>query len=65
MVERGHYDGVSTDELVSYEFAKVRRLYVELGIPDRAAIEYFDGPHRINGVGTFEFLHQHLNWPKR
>jgi cephalosporin-C deacetylase-like acetyl esterase len=65
MVERGHYDGVGTDEWVSYEFAKVRRLYTQLGIPERAAIEYFDGPHTINGQGTFDFLHTHLNWPKR
>ena len=36
-----------------------------LGIPDRTTIEYFDGPHTINGVGTFEFLHRHLNWPQR
>jgi cephalosporin-C deacetylase-like acetyl esterase len=64
MVERGHYDGVGTDEWVSYEYAKVRRLYSELGIPERTAIEYFDGPHTINGVGTFDFLHRHLNWPK-
>jgi cephalosporin-C deacetylase-like acetyl esterase len=65
MVERGHFDAVGTDEWVAYEFAKVRRLYMELGIPERAAIEYFDGPHRINGIGTFDFLHQHLDWPKR
>jgi dienelactone hydrolase len=65
MVERGHYDGVGTDEWVSYEYAKVRRLYTQLGIPERTAIEYFDGPHTINGQGTFDFLHQQLNWPKR
>lgn len=65
MVERGHSDGVGADEWVSYEYAKVRRLYTRLGIPERTAIEYFDGPHTINGAGTFEFLHRHLNWPKR
>ena len=26
--------------------------------------EYFDGPHMIHGVGTFKFLHRHLNWPE-
>jgi putative membrane-bound dehydrogenase-like protein len=56
MVERGHKDGVAPDEWVAYEFAKVKRLYVDLGIPDRAEIEYFNGPHKINGVGTFAFL---------
>jgi cephalosporin-C deacetylase-like acetyl esterase len=64
MVERGHDDGVAPDEWVAYEFAKVRRLYAKLGIADRTEIEFFNGPHTINGVGTFEFLHRHLNWPK-
>ena len=63
MVERGHNDGVAPDEWVAYEFAKVRRLYDTLGIGDRTAIEFFNGPHTINGVGTFEFLEKHLNWP--
>jgi dienelactone hydrolase len=64
MVERGHDDGVAPDEWVAYEYAKVRRLYDKLGIGDRTEIEFFNGPHTINGVGTFEFLHRHLNWPK-
>ncbi len=63
MVERGHDDGVGIDEWVAYEYAKVRRLYDQLGIGDRTAIEFFNGPHTINGAGTFEFLHKHLNWP--
>src|SRR5437868_12532370 len=57
MVERGIYDGVAPDEWVAYEYAKVRNLYAALRIPDRTAIEFFDGPHTINGVGTFQFLH--------
>jgi dienelactone hydrolase len=64
MVERGHDDGVAPDEWVAHEFARVRRLYAKLGIGDRTEIEFFNGPHTINGVGTFEFLHRHLNWPK-
>lgn len=63
MVERGHQDGVALDEWVAYEYAKVRRLYDQLGIGDRTAIEFFNGPHTIYGVGTFEFLHKHLAWP--
>ena len=64
MVERGHFDGVGTDEWVAYEYAKVRNLYAaRLKIPERTEIEWFDGPHTINGAGTFEFLHRHLNWP--
>ena len=65
MVERGHDDGVGIDEWVSFEFAKIRRFYNKAGIGDRAEIEYFNGPHTINGQGTYEFLHKHLNWPKR
>ena len=64
MVERGHFDGVGPDEWVAYEFAKVRHLYqAKLGIGDRTEIEWFVGPHTINGKGTFDFLHKHLNWP--
>jgi cephalosporin-C deacetylase-like acetyl esterase len=64
MVERGHDDGVAPDEWVAYEFAKVRRFYNKLGIGDRTEIEFFDGPHTINGVGAYKFLHRHLNWPE-
>lgn len=63
MVERGHRDGVAPDEQVAYEYAKVRLLYADLNIADRTEIEYFDGPHTIHGVGTFDFLHRHLDWP--
>jgi hypothetical protein len=66
MVERGHDDGVSSDEYVAYEFAKVRQLYSgRLKIPDRCEMEFFDGPHTINGKGTFDLLHKHLNWEKK
>ncbi|MEO6739877.1 MAG: dienelactone hydrolase family protein [Chthoniobacteraceae bacterium] len=64
MVERGHDDGVGLDEDVGHEWAKVRRGYDKLGISDRAEIEWFDGPHTINGVGTFKFLHKWLRWPE-
>lgn len=64
MVERGHFDGVAPDQAVAYEYAKVRRLYAaQLGIGDRTEIEWFVGPHAIHGVGTFDFLHRHLDWP--
>jgi hypothetical protein len=64
MVERGHRDGVAPDEWVALEFAKVRRHYVDLGIPERTEIEFFNGGHWINGDATFRFLHRHLNWPE-
>ncbi len=63
MVERGHDDGVARDEWVAGEFAKVRRHYAKLGIPGRAKIAFFDGPHRIDGAETYAFLHEHLRWP--
>lgn len=63
MVERGHGDGVAPDEWVAAEYAKVRRHYAKLGLDDQTEIEFFNGPHTIHGVGTFEFLRNHLNWP--
>jgi len=67
MVERGHLDGVAPDETVAYEFAKTRYLYeARLHLPpDSCRIEFFVGPHQIHGVGTFEFLQEHLRWPVR
>ena len=67
MVERGFFDSVAPDETVAYEFAKVRHLYAaQLHLPrEDCQIEFFVGPHQIHGVGTFEFLREHLGWPKR
>lgn len=65
MVERGHKDGVAPDEWVAWEYAKIRRHYDYLNIGDRTEIEFFNGPHTINGQGTFRFLHKHLNWPAK
>ena len=62
MVERGHGDAVGLDEWVAHEYAKVRRLYRELGLGDRTEIEWFEGEHEIHGEGTFRFLRKHLDW---
>ena len=62
MVERGHHDTVG-DDMCRHEYAKVELLYSDLKIPNFNRIEYFDGPHTIHGVGTFEFLHEQLHWP--
>jgi dienelactone hydrolase len=63
MVERGHTDGVSTDEWVAHEYAKVFYNYSHrLKLGERCELEVFDGPHTINGKGTFEFLGKHLKW---
>jgi dienelactone hydrolase len=63
MVERGRNDGASVDERVAFEYAKVADFYGQLGIPDRTAIEYFNGAHTVNGKGTFDFLRAHLGQP--
>jgi dipeptidyl aminopeptidase/acylaminoacyl peptidase len=64
MVERGHHDGVAPDEWVAHEYSRVRRFYTRLGLADKTEIEFFNGPHTINGQGTYRFLHKHLNWPE-
>jgi hypothetical protein len=63
MVERGHYDPVAPDNRVASEYAKVRWFYSYMGMPEKTAIEFFNGPHEIHGVMTFEFLRRHLRWP--
>lgn len=63
MVERGHRDGVGIDEWVSFEYARVRRLYDELHIPQNTTIEYFNGGHEIHAKGTFDFIRTHFGEP--
>jgi dienelactone hydrolase len=62
MVERGHYDGVSPDQTVASEYAKVRWFYAYMGIPERTRIQFLSGPHMVYEQGTFEFLRRHLRW---
>ncbi len=63
MVERGHFDGVGTDQSVGHEYAKVRHLYAaRLNLPERTEIEWFVGPHKINSLSTFRFLQQQLKF---
>jgi Dienelactone hydrolase family len=65
MVERGHFDGVAPDERVGLEYAKVQHLFsAKLKLPERSRIEWFVGPHTVNGQGTYQFLHEKLNWPE-
>jgi len=65
MVERGHNDPVSPDEWVAHEYAKVRRFYDLMGLHDKTEIEFFNGPHTIHGLKSFEFLRHHLSWPEK
>ena len=61
MVARGHDDGVGIDEMIAYEFAKVRYLYEnKLKLRDQTEIEWFVGGHEIHSKGTFAFLKKHL-----
>jgi dienelactone hydrolase len=64
MAERGHDDGVAPDPWVASEYAKIRWVYDHLGLADRTRIEFFNGGHTIHGQGTFDFLHEHLRWPR-
>ena len=50
MVERGHHDGVGIDEWAAYEYARVRRKYVALGVGERTEIEYFDEKGNFKGI---------------
>ena len=65
MVEHGYLDGGYPIEWVTSEFGRVRKHYDLLGIGRRAKIEFFNGPHTINGVGTYEFLHKQLGWESK
>ncbi len=64
MVERGHRDGVGTDEWVAFEYARVARLYDELGIGERTELATFVGGHWIDGRASFAFLERHLGDPR-
>jgi dienelactone hydrolase len=64
MVERGHRDGVAPDEWIGYEYAKVKRTYDLLNLPDRVEIAYFNEGHKIDGRGTFPFLDRYLHWSR-
>lgn len=64
MVEHGYLDRVAPLEWAAAEYSKVQRLYFRLGIPALTTIDYFEGPHMIHGVKTFQFLHEHLGWPE-
>ena len=64
MVEHGYQDRVAPTDWAAAEFAKVRRLYARLGIPERTEFFAFDGGHTVLGTETFTFLHRVLGWPE-
>ena len=63
MVERGHDDGVGIDEMVAFEYAKVKRLYDKLQNPQMTRISYFNGGHEINGIASCDFIAKHFGRP--
>ena len=65
MVERGHDDGGRHRRMGGLRVRQGAAASTrQLGIGDRTEIEFFNGPHEIHGVGTYEFLHKHLAWPR-
>ena len=65
MVEFGYADRAVQLEGAAAEQARVARLYARLGVPERTAIEFFEGGHTVPGRGTFDFLARWLSWPQR
>lgn len=64
MAQRGHADGVAWDEFVGYEYALVRQTYARLKIPDRTAIDWFNGGHEIDADAAIAFFDRFLK-PER
>lgn len=60
MAQRGHADTVAWDEFVGYEYAFVRKLYTQLKIPERTAIDWFDGGHEIDLQPALAFFDRFL-----
>ena len=60
MAQRGHADGVAWDEFVGYEYALVRRAYTLLKIPERTAIDWFEGGHEIDADAAIAFFDRFL-----
>jgi dienelactone hydrolase len=62
MIEVGDQDGivVAPRRLADAEMERVLRFFRSLGIPERASIARFDGPHKIHGIEAFAFLDRWL-----
>lgn len=67
MIEVGDRDGVvvAPRRFADAEMERVIDLYRRLGIPERARIARFDGPHKVDGKEAFEFLDRWLEWSPR
>ena len=64
MIEAGAKDGViiAPRRFADLEMSRVEELYRKLGIPEKGQVARFDGPHQINGAGTYPFLDRWLGW---
>lgn len=62
LVERGHDDGVGIDEMVAWEFARVRRFYSVLKQPEKTGIAFFAGGHEVQGQESFPWLDKQLGF---
>lgn len=63
MIEIGDGDGVvvAPRRLPEAEMRRVEDLYRALGIPERGRVARFDGPHKVDGTATFDFLDRWMN----
>ena len=59
-VEAGTEDTCFSMDHVKDEFAQVKDVYDKLGIPEKAELGIFKGPHQIHGVESFQFLDKWL-----
>ena len=59
-VEAGTEDMCFSMDHVKDEFAQVKAVYDKLGIPEKAELGIFKGPHQIHGVESFQFLDKWL-----
>jgi hypothetical protein len=66
MAEIFHRDGMFAESTWA-EFARVKMLYTNLGIPERAQLTYYPAWESSKPYlerETFDFLHKYLKWPK-
>jgi Prolyl oligopeptidase family len=64
MIEIGDKDGVEImpRSMVDHEIDKALDVYRKLGIPEKGQVSRFNGPHMVDGHGTYPFLDRYLNW---
>jgi len=61
MVMHGRQDQLFTAKGVAEAYAKIKAVYGKAGVPDRADLRYYDGPHEFN----IEMQAEALAWLRR